>query len=292
MEARATVIIPTFGQAKFARWAINSVQLQTVKDIEICVLCDGSPGNMVSFFDNFAKKDPRIKVFAFPKSPRTGEPYRDIAIKQTTGKIICYCCHDDLWLPNHVEEMEKTLAQHCFTNSLFVISKPAYSLKLKNLKGILADIQNPGIRKRILNGNGYFGLTCGAHTRKSYHELEEGWVSTPEGIPTDTFMWRKFICVYGSRCKTTKKVTAVSFLRSGRKGWSEQERDDELRRCFKKIQDGTFQRELARSYHVYKPAAVDPAKPLQRFSIRHYSFLQKFIFQYLRRKKSDAPVRG
>jgi len=286
MEARATVIIPTFGRAQFARWAINSVQRQTVKDIEICILCDGSPESMVSFFDSFAKEDPRIRVFAFQKSPRTGEPYRDIAIKQTTGKIICYCCHDDLWLPNHVEEMEKTLAQHCFTNALFVLSKPTDSLKLKNLKGILADIQNPEIRNNILNGQGNFGLTCGAHTRKSYLELEEGWVTTPEGIPTDTFMWRKFISAYSNRCKTTMKVTAVSFPQTRRKSWSEQERDDELRRCFEKIQDGTLQRELADSYHVYKSAG-DPATPLQTFSIRHYGFLQKFIFQHLscRRQK-------
>jgi|SRR5271157_1749191 len=105
--ARATVIIPTFGNAKFARWAVKSVQRQTVTDIEICIICDGSPENMVSFLNNMRKEDPRIKVFVFPKSPRTGEPYRDIVIKQTTGKIICYCSHDDLWLPDHVRTMEK-----------------------------------------------------------------------------------------------------------------------------------------------------------------------------------------
>ena len=65
--ARATVIIPTFGNAKFARWAVKSVQRQTVTDIEICIICDGSPENMVSFFNNMRKEDPRIKVFVFPK---------------------------------------------------------------------------------------------------------------------------------------------------------------------------------------------------------------------------------
>ena len=81
MEARATVIIPTYGNASFARWAIKSVQQQTVKDIEICIICDGSPENMVSFFKAMSKEDSRLKVYEYPKSPRTGEPYRDIVIK-------------------------------------------------------------------------------------------------------------------------------------------------------------------------------------------------------------------
>ena len=121
MKVRATVIIPTFGNAKFARWAIKSVQQQTVKDIEICIICDGSPKNMISFFKDMAKEDARLKVFVFPKSPRTGEPYRDTVIKQTTGNIICYCGHDDLWLPCHIEEMEKSLTQCCFTHSIHAL---------------------------------------------------------------------------------------------------------------------------------------------------------------------------
>ena len=66
MVARATVIIPTFGQAKFSAWPIKSVQAQTVKEIEICIICDGSAENMVEFFNALAKEDPRIKVFSFP----------------------------------------------------------------------------------------------------------------------------------------------------------------------------------------------------------------------------------
>lgn len=105
---RATVIIPTFGNAKFARWAIKSVQNQTVKDIEICIICDGSPEHMVSFFQRYGEMIPGLK-FCFSKITKDREPYRDIVIKQTTGKIICYCSHDDLWLPDHIKEVEKTL---------------------------------------------------------------------------------------------------------------------------------------------------------------------------------------
>ena len=187
---------------------------QTVKDIEICIICDGSPENMVSFFQNMEKEDPRIKVFTFPKSPRTGEPYRDIVIKQTTGKIICYCSHDDLWLPNHVQVMEKTLKKCCFTHSLHAFVNLPEAIKDENtlLGGILWINLNQEIIKKMQGGENFFGLTFGAHTRKSYNELEEGWVTTPlKDIPTDLYMWRKFLAAFGKHCKTTMKVTALNF---------------------------------------------------------------------------------
>jgi glycosyltransferase involved in cell wall biosynthesis len=256
MKVRATVIIPTFGNAKFARWAIKSVQRQTVQDIEICIICDGSPEDMISFFKDMEKEDPRLKVFVFPKSPRTGEPYRDIVIKQTTGNIICYCGHDDLWLPHHIEEMKKSLKRCCFTHSLHTFIHAAK--KMKDEKTLSVSIQrsnlkDPEIIQRMLCGENFFGLTYGAHTRKSYNKLEEGWVTTPrKDIATDLYMWRKFLSAYGNRCKTTMKVTALNFQHTIRKDWSEQERDGELKQYFEKIQDPAFLREIDKLRSRYR----------------------------------------
>ena len=243
METRATVIIPTFGNAKFARWAVKSVQDQTLKDIEICIICDGSPENMVSLFRSMEQEDPRIKVFAYPKAPRTGEPYRDIAIKQTTGRIICYCSHDDLWLPNHVQVMEKALEESYFTHSLHTFVNLPAAIKDENtlLGGIIWVNIDQRIIKRMQGRENFFGLTFGAHTRKSNYELEEGWATTPLTDPwTDLYMWRKFLTAFGERCKTTMNVTALSFQQIPRKNWSEQQRDEELKLYFERIQDPTF----------------------------------------------------
>jgi glycosyltransferase involved in cell wall biosynthesis len=62
MPARATVIIPTFGDASFLRWAIASAQLQTVRELEIRVVCDGSPLHMREQIQAMAAEDPRIAV--------------------------------------------------------------------------------------------------------------------------------------------------------------------------------------------------------------------------------------
>ena len=248
MDARATVIIPTFGNATFARWAIKSVQQQTINDIEICLICDGSPENMISFFKDMEKEDPRLQVFVFPKAPRTGEPYRDIVIKQTTGRIICYCSHDDLWLPHHIEVMEKFLSRYFFTHSIHALVKlPDAGIDTNGFFGALGRISLEGddVIERMRRGQNYVGLTFGAHTRKSYYTLDEGWVTTPrKDIPTDFYMWSKFLAAYGKHCKTIMKVTALNFQKSIRKDWSEQERNDELKEFFKKMQDRVFLRQI------------------------------------------------
>jgi len=257
MKPRATAIIPTFGNARFARWAIKSVQNQTVKDIEICIICDGSPDNMVSFFRDMEKEDPRIKVFVYPKSPRNGEPYRDMVIKQTAGQIICYCSHDDLWLPEHVQVMEEALRECCFTHSLHALVNLPEAIKDENtLLGAANWISiNRKIIKMMQRGENFFGLTFGAHTRESYNELPEGWATTPrKDIPSDLYMWCKFLTAFGERCKTTMKVTALNFPKNPRKDWSEQQRDEELRRYFEKINDPLFLRQIYEMSLRFRPS--------------------------------------
>ncbi len=264
MEIRATVIIPTFGNAKFACWAIKSVQYQTVYDIEICIICDGSPEQMVSFFKNMAKEDSRIKVFTFQKSPRTGEPYRDIVIKQTTGKNIYYCCHDDLWLPHHIQELERSLNTHSLTHSLHTIIKLPEKIKDENelfrwvyfdeselfrwINSI--DFRENEIFRTMLWGDNYLGigLTFGAHTRKIYCQLEEGWVTTPRKyIPTDIYMWHKLLSSNRKECKAIMKVTALNFWQKPRKDWSEQERYEELKHYYEIICDSDFLKKIDNS---------------------------------------------
>jgi glycosyltransferase involved in cell wall biosynthesis len=247
--SRATVIIPTFGNAIFARWAIKSVQQQTVKDLEICVICDGSPPEMVSYFNAQASEDQRIQVFAFPKAPRTGEPYRDIVIRKTSGRIICYCCHDDLWLPYHVGAMEKALQESCFAHSIHVrINVPEVARINQTLLGDVFWINlSPEIIKKMEGGENFFGLTFGAHTRNSYYQLKEGWVTTPiPDMPTDLYMWNKFLAAFGERSHTLMQITALHFRKMDRLSlsWSEQQRDEELKGYFEKLTFPQFLRQL------------------------------------------------
>lgn len=247
MPARATVLIPTYGRARFARWAVASARRQSVADLEIGVICDGSPPEMVAFFEDMAREDPRIRVFVFPKSPRTGEPHRDLVLAQTAGRIVCYLSHDDLWLENHVAELEKSLLRCPFTHSLqAVVRTPAESggeatLKLVNRE----DLRRRRVERAMLDGNNFFGLSFAAHTREAYAALPEGWVTTPiPHMATDLYMWRKFLTAFPGQCRTVRKLTALNFPKPERLEWTEAQRDAELEQYFEKIQEPRFVREL------------------------------------------------
>jgi glycosyltransferase involved in cell wall biosynthesis len=276
MQARATVIIPTYGNALFARWAIKSIQHQTVKNIEICIICDGSPENMVSLFENMQKEDTRIKVYKYPKSPRTGELYRDTVIGETTGKIICYCSHDDLWLPHHIEAVEKTLRKYWFTHSLHAIVNLPENIKdQETIFGAVhwINLKDRTIIEKMHGGQNFFGLTYGAHRRKCYYELKEGWVTTPrKDIPTDLYMWCKFLSAFEKHCGTTMKVTALNFQKVLRKDWSEQQRDDELKAYFERIQDPAFLRKINKLSLRFRPPSL-----LQKIKSRLYNKIKSFI---------------
>ncbi|MEL7658423.1 MAG: glycosyltransferase family A protein, partial [Bacillota bacterium] len=140
-------------------------------EIEICIICDGSPTEMVSFFQSMSEDDPRIRVFSYPKSKRTGEPYRDEVIKQMTGNAVCYCCHDDLWLPNHIETIEETLKEFDFTHTLHAaINTPENIKEPQDLFACIywIDLKDQKIIEKMQNKENFFGLTYGAHTKESY----------------------------------------------------------------------------------------------------------------------------
>lgn len=244
---RATVLLPTYGFAPFSEWALKSVCSQNVKNIEIFIVCDGSPSEMVSVFNDFALKDKRIKVFVFKKSERTGEAYRDLLIKnEAKGKNIYYCSHDDLWLPDHIMKLEKALKKNDFTHSIHATVNGLRSEfnEEKIFDSIIyADLSDIQYRARMLNktnAENFFGLTYAAHRRKSYYHFPEGWTTTPPGIWTDLFMWRKFLAHFSDSCGTCKEITALNFPAYLRTHLTAKERSEELAFYFKKIQKRTF----------------------------------------------------
>lgn len=244
---RATVIIPTFGHAPFVRCAIESVQSQTVKELEICVILDGSPASMKELIEELAARDERIRIFAFPKAPRTGEIHRAKIIPQTSGTIICYLAHDDLWLPHHVETMERGLAEADFTHSIHAnlgLSEPLGKIQ----ETTLCDLAHPVVRQRMLGPEfprHGFGLSFGAHTREAYFQLPSGWDTTPDGVPTDIHMWRKFLSRPEIRAKSMMTLSALHFpAPSWRQSLSEEELERILDQCLLKLRDPDFQRSL------------------------------------------------
>jgi glycosyltransferase involved in cell wall biosynthesis len=62
-NVKISIIIPAYNTEKYLQKCLDSVINQTLKDIEILCINDGSKDNSLSILQEYAAKDKRIKVF-------------------------------------------------------------------------------------------------------------------------------------------------------------------------------------------------------------------------------------
>jgi hypothetical protein len=69
----------------------------------------------------------------------------------------------------------------------------------------------PEFRDVARGRRGSIGLTGTAHTMEAYRRLPFGWRTTPEGMPTDHWMWMQFLDLPGYRGVTGERLTYLTF---------------------------------------------------------------------------------
>lgn len=110
---KVSVIIPTYKRPTYLKRAIESVQNQIYKNIEIIVVDDNNDGDEFRLeTENVMNqiKDIRVKYIKH-KSNRNGAAARNTGIQHSSGKYISFLDDDDEFLPdkifNQVERMEE-----------------------------------------------------------------------------------------------------------------------------------------------------------------------------------------
>src|SRR5712691_6794087 len=117
---RISVLIPTHEHATTLPYAVRSVQRQGVEDLEILICGDGVSNELRAVITELQQAEPRIRFFDLPKAPRIGELNRDHVLRQANGRIVCIHNDDDLWLPGHIEVVERALEDADFVGAMQV----------------------------------------------------------------------------------------------------------------------------------------------------------------------------
>lgn len=93
MQPKVSVIIPCYGVEKYLDRCMNSIVNQTLKDIEIILVDDGSPDRVPEMCDEWAARDIRIKVV---HKQNGGLGYaRNSGLDIATGDYIVFVDSDD-----------------------------------------------------------------------------------------------------------------------------------------------------------------------------------------------------
>ena len=92
---KVSIIIPVFNSENLLKDCLKSVKNQTLNDIEIICVDDGSTDSSSEILDDFSKKDSRFKIF-HQKNHGAGFS-RNVALKKVTGEFILFLDSDD-WI--------------------------------------------------------------------------------------------------------------------------------------------------------------------------------------------------
>jgi len=92
---KVSVIIPVYNTEKYLEEAINSIVNQTLREIEIIVVNDGSTDNSGKMLVEFAQKDKRIKVLTHEKNKGLSEA-RNTGIRAVQGEYLYFFDSDDI----------------------------------------------------------------------------------------------------------------------------------------------------------------------------------------------------
>ena len=107
---KISIIIPVYNTEKYLVKCIDSLLYQSLEDIEIICVNDGSTDNSQKILDDYAKKDKRIKVI-HQKNKKQGAA-RNKGMEIATGEYIGYGDSDD-WVDfDYFEELYIAAKKH------------------------------------------------------------------------------------------------------------------------------------------------------------------------------------
>ena len=103
MKPRASFVIPAYNAGAFLAQAILSCRGQSIKEIEIIVVDDGSTDSTLELAQWHAKDDPRVKVIKLEDNQGRSAA-RNIGNASATSPIILVLDSDDIALRNRVRD--------------------------------------------------------------------------------------------------------------------------------------------------------------------------------------------
>lgn len=110
MNPKVSIIIPFYNAMNYLEDCVRSVAAQTLSDIEIILVDDGSNDSSAKIADDFARADNRIKVIH--QSNRGVSAARNAGLDAAKGEYIGFVDADDLVAVTMYEALYRTAVEH------------------------------------------------------------------------------------------------------------------------------------------------------------------------------------
>lgn len=125
-----SVVIPSYNHESFVEEAVQSALDQTIENIEVIVVDDGSSDATVAKVS--AMRDPRIRLTSLQQN--RAQHARNLGIHQARGKYIAFLNSDDVWEKNKLELQMLDFKNHpdlhaSFTRVAMILPDNTFSQK-------------------------------------------------------------------------------------------------------------------------------------------------------------------
>lgn len=143
-----SVVIPVYNAALYLRDCLNSVINQVYKNFEVIVIDDGSTDSSSQIMDDFARIDPRVKVFHVQNKGVTRARQAGVSLAQ--GEYIIFMDSDDTINPDLLLRVNEIIEEFPNVEMIrykckMVNDKPGFNHELYNYipeyKGICSGIE-------------------------------------------------------------------------------------------------------------------------------------------------------
>ena len=159
---KVSVIIPVYNTASYLGECIDSVLEQTIHDLEVICVNDGSTDNSINIMSKYAQDDSRVKIFSLAQNH--GLPFaRNYGLDIAQGEYISFLDSDDMFADKHALEILYTQSKKqeldlLMFDGLFMYDEDDISLKKCDST------------RKIALSNKYYGIYDGENAFKMFME--------------------------------------------------------------------------------------------------------------------------
>lgn len=109
-KVKVSVIIPVYNAEKYLVQCLDSVLGQTLKEMEMILVDDGSTDHSLQILKQYEKKDTRIRVIT--QENQGPAAARNAGLAHAAGEYLAFLDADDFFAPNMLEEMYTACVEH------------------------------------------------------------------------------------------------------------------------------------------------------------------------------------
>lgn len=204
MIPEISIIVPVYRVENYLVQCVESIRNQTLQDIEIILVDDGSPDNCGRICDQYAEKDPRIKVIHKKNGGLSSA--RNAGLKIASGEYIGFVDSDDYVSP----VMFENLYHACVDNHVYLSACNYFyvfddDVQKETESGQISVMDREQFFKKILTENGRIEMVA---WNKLYHKSVFDGLEKP-------FPEGKLFEDLGSMYKFVFAVDQVAYLDQG-----------------------------------------------------------------------------